>query len=589
MTQMRRPSLFVPGKSLASHHSDLTVYEGVQQLEAGLRANRVAAERHLGRLVPGLSRDITRAIDQLNGDVTSALGSGFDQVTAGLAEAADDVVFAIDRLQAALGEQLSGIRWELAVGNQLLRELLHVHLESLNNESRQRYEQAIKCYRVGELDMALEQLSQALERDTTNYFAWQYLGLAQADRDQYEGATRSFDLAQKFAPTNIERARSLQHLSTCLTIRGDADGAVEAARNAVTNDPEAPANLVASARTLARFSAEGWTDMVERSIVRQPYLFGIVPLHEEFAGVADVLGQLLSRLKQERHAHVKALTREVRASWKSAERILTEPAAVRELKAAVDAGQAVTEETPYAEVAGLIDQLEALGRSIIALKMADHVQAIAKTQDEIAVVSGARDRPDRPEWETIVKARTKVIAGAGGVLFSAITGAIDGWGPVSHIFNGAIWGAIFFGLGALVGGVLGKRYHRKRCAENKRANLARRKSNEIKVGKLEDSIDALSSDLRAESSLLTDKPLLATSDDDEATHDLVWSGSGSRHGEAAVRALVAQAVMADLAPDEFSAECVTLCDARDWAVRNLVSSLGRGQLNVRARDDSAES
>jgi len=84
-----------------------------------------------------------------------------------------DIVGALQLTCDYLGTALTEIRWAIERNAAATQKLL---LESLTNGSRQYFEQGVTCYEEGEFAFARDRFSLALERNRTNFFAYQHLG-----------------------------------------------------------------------------------------------------------------------------------------------------------------------------------------------------------------------------------------------------------------------------------------------------------------------------------------------------------------------------------------------------------------------------
>ena len=133
------------------------------------------------------------------------------------------------------------IRWAIERQTDYCRKTLQVLLESLDNESRQYFEQGVKCYEAGEYELAKERFELALKANRTNHFAYEYLGFVAVTKDAGAEAVRNFELARKFADDKPLRALACTHLARAHYASGDRAKAVTFAAEAAQLQPDAAA------------------------------------------------------------------------------------------------------------------------------------------------------------------------------------------------------------------------------------------------------------------------------------------------------------------------------------------------------------
>lgn len=196
-----------------------TFEQGIDRLAQSQVASSVALQGELAcqadrirEQIADSSRDIVWAVEQ---------GSA-------------DIVDSIQQMSDYLGSELCEVRWAVERHTAVSEEILRVMLESLSNESRQYFEQGVKCYETTEFDFARERFSKALEANRTNHFAYQYLGFIAVAEDNSDEAIRNFDLARKFAETGYYKALALSHLARSKHALGDDATAVDFAKSATS-------------------------------------------------------------------------------------------------------------------------------------------------------------------------------------------------------------------------------------------------------------------------------------------------------------------------------------------------------------------
>ena len=197
-------------------------------------ANRMAHSQ--AESGPELSRELAFQADRIGREIS--LGSA--QITDAIARGSADVVASIQRVCDYLGGELAEVRWAVERHTQVTEQFLQVLLHSLDNCSRQYLEQGVKCYEAGEIDLAKERFSKALEANRTNYFAYQYLGFLAVAQERPDETIRNFALAQKFAEKAYHQALALSHLARARRAIGQAEKAITLCREATAISPDTP-------------------------------------------------------------------------------------------------------------------------------------------------------------------------------------------------------------------------------------------------------------------------------------------------------------------------------------------------------------
>jgi tetratricopeptide (TPR) repeat protein len=149
-----------------------------------------------------------------------------------------DVVSVIQSTCDYLGGQLCEVRWAIERQTQVSQQLLHVLLTSLDNTSRQYYEQGVKWYEDSEYDLAKERLQLALKENSRNYFAYQYLGFIAVNREESQEALRNFELARKAAENDYHKALALSHLARSYNAVGELPKALQCSTSATQAAPD---------------------------------------------------------------------------------------------------------------------------------------------------------------------------------------------------------------------------------------------------------------------------------------------------------------------------------------------------------------
>jgi tetratricopeptide (TPR) repeat protein len=161
-----------------------------------------------------------------------------DQITDAVYQGSVEIVSALAQTCDYLGQELCQIRWAIELQTRVSEAILKVLLGSLDNTSRQYWEQGVRCYDTAEYEFASERFNRSLDANRTNSFAYQYLGFIAVNDNDSNGAIKNFELARKFADTGYHRAFALSHLARCHHALGDLPGAVQAAAKATESCPE---------------------------------------------------------------------------------------------------------------------------------------------------------------------------------------------------------------------------------------------------------------------------------------------------------------------------------------------------------------
>src|SRR3989344_3123860 len=178
-------------------------------------------------------REETRYLDSILARVESLPREITEPITDSIAEGTENIVDAIDNAVSYLGGELSDIKWSLEQLNEHTGKILDVMLNSLDNESRQYFQQGVKGYNSNELDIAKERFEKALNADKTNSFVYQYLGFISVAQKNPELAIRNFELACKFAPDDYHKALALSHLARCKYLSNKYSDAAKLSAQAV--------------------------------------------------------------------------------------------------------------------------------------------------------------------------------------------------------------------------------------------------------------------------------------------------------------------------------------------------------------------
>jgi tetratricopeptide (TPR) repeat protein len=149
-----------------------------------------------------------------------------------------DVVASIQRACDYLGGPLVEIRWAIEKQTQASQQALDALLGPSESTSRRYFNQGVRLYEDFKYDLAGEAFRHALNENSRNYFAHQYLGFTAVNRNEPEQALTHFDLARRAAETDYHKALALSHLARGYEALGRFAAAIQAAQNAAKLVPD---------------------------------------------------------------------------------------------------------------------------------------------------------------------------------------------------------------------------------------------------------------------------------------------------------------------------------------------------------------
>ena len=216
------------------------------------------------------------------------------------------IVDSIQRMSDYLGAGLYEVRWAVERHSQISYQILKLLLNSRENDSRQCFEQGLKCYEVKENGMAKECFIDAVKLNKTNHFAYQYLGFLAVAEDNATEAFRNFDLARKFAENNYHRALALSHLARSHHAADELIKAADLARSATETYPELAKFWYELAGYSARLGRVGKAiEALTQAIGRDWMFFTVVVGDHDFDAIrADVI-RLLDSLRERERVRAK--------------------------------------------------------------------------------------------------------------------------------------------------------------------------------------------------------------------------------------------------------------------------------------------
>lgn len=277
-----------------------------RNLNAALRSN-LFAQKDLHKTVSSLFQQASQsqmATSTALGVELAHQAERFGELANTFADASyqnsESVVTAIQQMSDYLGGGLCEVRWALERHSQVSVQILRILLESLDNMSRQYFEQGIKWYEKGEHELAKDRFLKALEANLTNYFAYQYLGFIAVAQNDSEQAIRNFDLAQKIADDGYHRALALSHLARSYQATGDLERAATLARGATESDPDNPKFWYEFAAYSARLEhTQESIAALKKAIQKDWNYFTIAAVDNDFDLVRVDVDALLGHLREQ--------------------------------------------------------------------------------------------------------------------------------------------------------------------------------------------------------------------------------------------------------------------------------------------------
>lgn len=211
----------------------------------------------------------------------------------------ESIVTEILRMSDYIGVGLTEVRFAIEKQSCISIEILEVLLESLDNTSRQYYEQGVKWFENAEYDLAKDRFNKSLDANLTNYFAYQHLGFISLNQKDYSQAIRNFDLAHKIAENSHQKAIALSHLALSHHNAGDTTKAASVAKQATETYPNASKFLYefAGYSALLGLSSES-IPVLREAIERDWVYFTVVMTDNNFDLVRSDVNSLLNELRE---------------------------------------------------------------------------------------------------------------------------------------------------------------------------------------------------------------------------------------------------------------------------------------------------
>lgn len=270
-----------------------TFEQGIERLSRSRQATAAVLQAELAYQSERLGAEIARQIEQSSRQMVGAIERG-----------SADIVESIQHMSAYLGAELCEVRWAVERHTKVSQGILQVLLQSKDNESRQCYEEGVRCYEVGEYDLAKREFDKALEVKPSNYFAYQYLGFVAVTGDRPDEAVRNFDLARKFAGNGYHEALALSHLARSHYASGDLSKAAELARAATEAHAESANFWYEWAAYCVRLGrAEPAIHALRQAIERDWTYWAVVVSDPVFDPIRSEVDRLLDELREREKAN----------------------------------------------------------------------------------------------------------------------------------------------------------------------------------------------------------------------------------------------------------------------------------------------
>lgn len=151
---------------------------------------------------------------------------------------AAEINWNIEHARVYLGAQICEVRWAVERNTEVTKDILDSLWKTHWIDSRQFFDEGIRCYESAEREFARERFQKATEACRTNGFAYQYLGFLSVHDDDQAQALRYFELAAKFAPNDHHRAIAHYHLSRAWHASGNENASLDQIRLAVALAPK---------------------------------------------------------------------------------------------------------------------------------------------------------------------------------------------------------------------------------------------------------------------------------------------------------------------------------------------------------------
>jgi tetratricopeptide (TPR) repeat protein len=304
-----RDEFWGTGKTYAEWSLERVAESGLRRNEELLKSLKAEVRSTYQR---GVDR-IVRSQESSTAALQDELAYQTQQLQREIQQGSAEVVEAIQQMTDYLGAGLSEIRWAMELQTRVSQQMLHVLLTSLDNQSRQYWEQGVKCYDAGENAIAKERFDRALDANRTNYFAYQYLGFIAVADDNAEEAVRNFELARKFAQSEHQRGLALSQLARSRRAKGELDRAADLSKAATEADPQTAAFWYEHAQYCALLGRPHQaTDALRQAIERDWNYWGVAATDGDLDLVRIDVNRLFDELRERERKRAENSTDQVR-------------------------------------------------------------------------------------------------------------------------------------------------------------------------------------------------------------------------------------------------------------------------------------
>lgn len=206
----------------------------------------------------------------------------------------------IEQARVYLGARITEVRWAVERNTQVTQEVLDSLWKTHWIDSKQFFDEGIRCYENAEREFARERFQKAADACRTNGFAYQYLGfLSVHDNDQAQ-SLRNFELAAKFAPNDHHKAIAQYHLARAWHAAGNEMASLEQIRLAIKLAPMDLVYQFELVRALMR-TGSAWEALQElrKLILRDLRYWTAAAIDRSLDPMRVEITGLLSQLREE--------------------------------------------------------------------------------------------------------------------------------------------------------------------------------------------------------------------------------------------------------------------------------------------------
>lgn len=286
------------GKTYAQWSLEKTIEQRLEALQGTVESRLKSLQSSSSPSSSKLREEIAYQTEQL-----------LEQNRRGSAETAT----AIHQMAEYLGAELCEIRWAVEFQTGVSEEILNALVNSLENKSRQYWEQGVKCYNAGAVDLAKHCFEDSVQADRTNFSAYEFLGFIAATNGNSEEALRNFELTRKFAPTDHHRALALSHLASTHHAKGELEVAADFSGAAAGLEPNNAAFWYRSAAYSAHVGrVQPMVDALRRAIELDWNYWGLAATDPNFDPVRIHIDHLFDDLREREQGKAAKAIEQVR-------------------------------------------------------------------------------------------------------------------------------------------------------------------------------------------------------------------------------------------------------------------------------------